>query len=206
MLELLNLVKQSEKIKKQTFIKNPVSNHEMFTIDFFYELIVTKKLVTADRLAKIMQEQEETLQRAESILYSGAMEEPSIQPASPIMEEEKLQENPLTLRQPELTTSQYSYLSYLESIGKKSREPSLKSSVEKGVETGSGVIIKRSEPQGSKLGLDSIDGSSDTGGNQEEKGQASNIVSVGTKSRNSDVQQLKKEEHEHYRKKTTFKQ
>jgi hypothetical protein len=33
----------------------------MFTIDFFYELIVTKKLVTADRLAKIMQEQEETL-------------------------------------------------------------------------------------------------------------------------------------------------
>lgn len=58
MLELLNLVKHSEKMKKETFIKNPVANHEMFTIDFFYELILNKKLITAERLAKIIQEQE----------------------------------------------------------------------------------------------------------------------------------------------------
>lgn len=46
MLTLLSLVKLSEKLKKEAFLKNPVSNEGLLTIDFFYELILKKKMVT----------------------------------------------------------------------------------------------------------------------------------------------------------------
>ncbi len=102
------------------------------------------------------------MEKAESLLYSGAItDEVYHQSTLPLMEEEKTEENPFPSREPEMTTSEYSYLSYLESIGKKSREPSIKSIISRPVNSSgtdsvssSGVIIKRVNPNCSKLGAE----------------------------------------------------
>lgn len=93
------------------------------------------------------------------MLFSGALEElPGFQ-TSPVMEEEKLEDNPIPIREAELTTSEYSYLSFLESLGgKKSRISSAKSSLNSQLASGeSGVIIKRSKIKEKILGVDSVE-------------------------------------------------
>lgn len=122
-----------------------------------------KKLISTDKLNKMRQEQEDSLEKTESLLFSGVLsggihglnlDETSHHPTSPIMEEEKIDENPFTHAEAELTASDYSYLSYLESNGKKSKDKSsLRRQGRSAEGSGSGVIIKR---MNSKVEVESI--------------------------------------------------
>jgi hypothetical protein len=82
---------------------------------------------------------------------------------STVTEEEKVEESPR--REPDLTMSEYSYLSYFESMDKKSREPSRiisrnGSIIESG--SGSGVIIKRNFNSSIKEGEEQTEQLSET--------------------------------------------
>lgn len=53
MLELFNLVKESERVRRES-VNSPEQRREQHAIDFFYELIRRKDLIPNDKLSKII--------------------------------------------------------------------------------------------------------------------------------------------------------
>lgn len=70
-------------------------------------------------MAKIITEQDAEYERQSSYFHSITFDENEIA-LSPMMEEEKIDENPFNIREEELTQSEYSHYSYLSSFDKKS--------------------------------------------------------------------------------------
>jgi hypothetical protein len=74
MLELLNLVKESERAKRES-LHSPDPMKELHSIDVFYELIRKKDLLPYDKLAKIIIEQDAEYERQSSYFHSITLDE-----------------------------------------------------------------------------------------------------------------------------------
>lgn len=106
MIKLLSLLQSSQRRSNQRQPLNAVLDKDYHTIDAFYELILEYHLVAPQKLAKIMEEQDAECEKRESMINSLVMESYSM---SPEMEEEKVEEQEIAMREAEQTQSDYSH-------------------------------------------------------------------------------------------------